>query len=354
VVTVQKLSLWVAWLVASNLGACRPAEEPQARLPSCARGGKARPATGPGSPRCECFEGYLLQPDGSCAEQPTVCSPAGGSGSAKTFHSCCKGLAGISAAQLVDGECTHPGPDAIVCASCGDGVCGGGENVCNCKQDCPAASDATTEPKAASAPAPPVPTCSKEPRHERFHPPRGLPVVNGPVNLDVAAWKEQRLEEMSWREPPGVFSTKKVPGGVDLWSEVMVDAPHGVPAGVGETRHWFKAEIRLRNETFAEAVCSSIPHYFTLVFDRSPVPSSAAEPLTVAGRKAFVIHSGLHGYFSAHYIVPLSASRAATVAFDYIGGGILEEEFKKRHRAFVAQQEPIMNKMIDSIRFATP
>lgn len=59
---------------------------------------------------------------------------------------CCEGLEAIS--------CDRPGPDgicpegcagAVICAACGDGVCGAGENACNCAIDCGARCAGTAE-----------------------------------------------------------------------------------------------------------------------------------------------------------------------------------------------------------------
>lgn len=63
--------------------------------------------------------------------------PAGGNVPvAPDAPECCEGLAPIA--------CGAPGPEGVcepcvgasVCAACGDGVCGAGENICNCAQDC--------------------------------------------------------------------------------------------------------------------------------------------------------------------------------------------------------------------------
>jgi hypothetical protein len=53
---------------------------------------------------------------------------------------CCSGLnkIGPDSPDSFSGECVRPigaqGP--YVCAKCGDGICGKGENRCNCSQDC--------------------------------------------------------------------------------------------------------------------------------------------------------------------------------------------------------------------------
>lgn len=49
---------------------------------------------------------------------------------------CCEGLSAIPASRPEDGECRDAPPSVQVCARCGDGVCGPGENRCNCAGDC--------------------------------------------------------------------------------------------------------------------------------------------------------------------------------------------------------------------------
>ena len=52
---------------------------------------------------------------------------------------CCPGLTRIESSERVDGGTCEPTapPSVFVCAACGDGVCGAGENACNCPGDCP-------------------------------------------------------------------------------------------------------------------------------------------------------------------------------------------------------------------------
>jgi hypothetical protein len=79
----------------------------------------------------------------SLLDQP--CSTAGQFSDVKRYVVCCSGLSGISTSQpLVEpavdgGTCSTPFAldPTRVCARCGDGICGQGENRCNCPQDCP-------------------------------------------------------------------------------------------------------------------------------------------------------------------------------------------------------------------------
>jgi hypothetical protein len=76
----------------------------------------------------------------------SVCSPGGECvclGSCMTegqigfFRGCCPGLVEVYYYQDT-ASCTNPpGSGLYVCTSCGDQICGLGENHCNCPQDCP-------------------------------------------------------------------------------------------------------------------------------------------------------------------------------------------------------------------------
>lgn len=49
---------------------------------------------------------------------------------------CEKGLTPISDSVVLKDSCGFPMCKCYVCTKCGDGVCGEGENSCNCKKDC--------------------------------------------------------------------------------------------------------------------------------------------------------------------------------------------------------------------------
>lgn len=49
---------------------------------------------------------------------------------------CCPGLEPIELADYHNGQCAYLDCICYVCAACGDGICGAGENPCNCEQDC--------------------------------------------------------------------------------------------------------------------------------------------------------------------------------------------------------------------------
>lgn len=68
------------------------------------------------------------------------CVPEGQSLEAKDICSiCCGGLVRLeaSASNGDAGACAPTGPPSIfICGACGNGVCGPGENACNCPGDC--------------------------------------------------------------------------------------------------------------------------------------------------------------------------------------------------------------------------
>ena len=71
-------------------------------------------------------EGCILNQAQSCAQEGGVISTEG---------ACCGKLQKLALMKNLDGGCkvTQQG---FVCADCGNGVCGPGENECNCPQDC--------------------------------------------------------------------------------------------------------------------------------------------------------------------------------------------------------------------------
>lgn len=74
--------------------------------------------------------GYAVSPDGSNEWERTG-----------KYLACCDGLEKIDYTARPDGEgnCrTVVGWTGSICAKCGNGICGKGENKCNCPKDCPA------------------------------------------------------------------------------------------------------------------------------------------------------------------------------------------------------------------------
>lgn len=49
---------------------------------------------------------------------------------------CCEGLKNVGNSEPVNGVCTSYKNPSFVCTNCGNGICGKGENECNCPEDC--------------------------------------------------------------------------------------------------------------------------------------------------------------------------------------------------------------------------
>ncbi len=77
--------------------------------------------------------------DGACNQVNTKCISEGQTGSGFSPYSsnekCCAGLTSVACATS-DGDMCGVATDCFVCTNCGDGICGLGENQCNCAQDC--------------------------------------------------------------------------------------------------------------------------------------------------------------------------------------------------------------------------
>jgi len=64
------------------------------------------------------------------------CKKEGGIIDGKTGQKCCAGLQSLKVVKLGGGVSCSEEISGYVCAKCGDGVCGAGENPCNCANDC--------------------------------------------------------------------------------------------------------------------------------------------------------------------------------------------------------------------------
>ena len=89
----------------------------------------------------QCPDGsYVSRVAPSCKFAPcptTSCIKEGQSGSyAGQVSECCAGLSAITNQTVIGSSCSTVSGTIFVCAKCGDGVCGLGENKCNCPQDC--------------------------------------------------------------------------------------------------------------------------------------------------------------------------------------------------------------------------
>jgi len=119
-------------IVATLAGACHEylkCANLEADLYSC----EAQPVCGDGQCNGEETCGTCSQDCGQC------CIPEGGSGAViPDGPSCCAGLTQIGCSQPIApqfGGCSDC-VGAFFCTMCGNGICGLGENKCNCPQDC--------------------------------------------------------------------------------------------------------------------------------------------------------------------------------------------------------------------------
>jgi len=96
---------------------------------------------------CDLGENPRTCPE-DCREAGIGCVPEGGilnaSGVAMGIERCCEGLRAISCeGPDASGACKQTKCATFLCAKCGDGSCGAGENSCNCPEDCRIATTTT-------------------------------------------------------------------------------------------------------------------------------------------------------------------------------------------------------------------
>ncbi len=106
---------------------------------------------GSGENKCNCVE--------DCGDEPSCVTEGGSRPVVPGAPECCEGLEPISChAPAGDGSCDTPCVGASICAKCGDGSCGPGENKCNCELDC--AEEAACVAEGESRPVvPDAPDC---------------------------------------------------------------------------------------------------------------------------------------------------------------------------------------------------
>lgn len=66
-------------------------------------------------------------------------------------NKCESGLSPVAAAVPTKSDCAYPAGPYYVCVECGNGICGEGENHCNCRQDCPFVEYVEPKPFVASS-----------------------------------------------------------------------------------------------------------------------------------------------------------------------------------------------------------
>lgn len=86
---------------------------------------------------CPCAETSKTCPQDCKPETEIKCTKEGESMPVYPGHKCCEGLKPISCIKPANGICpSRPCAGAVYCARCGNGICGPGENMCNCPRDC--------------------------------------------------------------------------------------------------------------------------------------------------------------------------------------------------------------------------
>lgn len=104
------------------------------------------------TPNCEGKECGDDGCGGTCGECPpgvdcvgykcvVNCIPEGGIFFPGGTETCCEGLVAVPECEVIgegDNPCTPSClcKESLVCIACGDGICGDGENVCTCAEDC--------------------------------------------------------------------------------------------------------------------------------------------------------------------------------------------------------------------------
>ena len=91
----------------------------------------------PGGFTCTCPVGYDdVHGDGTVCELVTCTAEGDTHGTNPGALDCCAGLVEIPDAYPAGGGICQTTSGSVVCANCGDGSCGLGENECNCPADC--------------------------------------------------------------------------------------------------------------------------------------------------------------------------------------------------------------------------
>lgn len=112
-------------------------------LTSCTSSSEQKPHAD-SSPDSECTGAAGEIPGENCYPATAIvkkgaCRNEGESFEGKSLgESCCKGLTPIdSTYPSPQGKCMRSAPPSVmVCAQCGNNICGKGENMCNCPADC--------------------------------------------------------------------------------------------------------------------------------------------------------------------------------------------------------------------------
>lgn len=210
----------------------------------------------------------------------------------------------------------------------------------------PVAAPAPASVGSAAPPAPAAPCTAEVDVH--LHPPPGLPRLGPVVDLDVARWRDETVGELVVRVPGKLFKRVDGTSRSELWSELFVDAPHGLTEPGGETRHFFRVLIVLADEGPDMALCRAAPYLYESYHPDGRTPQRG-DPIQVAGHPAWSYATGAHGYDEQHVIVELGGRRTATLSFFTIGS-YLSPAVSARLQPVFNQQGDIIEHLLASLR----
>lgn len=169
--------------------------------------------------------------------------------------------------------------------------------------------------------------------------------------MDVSQWESARGGGFTWRQPRGLFVQRALPDGVELWSSLVVNAPHGLAEPGDETRHWFRAVFRLVEAPLPQATCRAAPYAYASLFPDGErgISSAGLDRITVGEHPAWQMEDGAHGYNGRYVFIELGPSRTAVLRFDTIGE-TLTERMRGPQRAIANQQGDIAAEVVRSLR----
>lgn len=207
--------------------------------------------------------------------------------------------------------------------------------------------------KAPASPRQPAPLkCSRAWQTERRQkPPAGLPRLPAKVSLDVATWPRQQAAGIAWQQPPGVFAVRPRGDGAELWTELVVDAPHGESEPGDETRQWFRAAFHVIPRGFAATVCEHLTFMFDAASPKGIKLEDSAERRMVGGQPAWVFGLGAHGYEDTYVLVELGPERTGLLVLSTVGS-VLFRLLPQRQQALAEQQHEIFMRLLDTIKFS--
>jgi hypothetical protein len=156
--------------------------------------------------------------------------------------------------------------------------------------------------------------------------------------------------------PPASFAIERLGDGVNLWSELMVDAPHGMvdegnevcPASgsAPSCASWRQSAF----EAVASGTVGSSSRSFIPPIGRNPWK----EQTTLSGRPAKIVTSGSTDTFSRHVLIELGPRRTVLIKIDLLGGECSESLLLPRRLHPVGMQHAdIADKML-SVHPVTP